>query len=169
MPRRLAPYLYAALAVAVAVWLFSGLGGEAREIERRLEALGETLEKDGAESGLVAANKARQVGLFFADRFVIDLGPYDQTVTERQRISQVMLAYRADPSRIGVSFRDLEIALDPGERGAHVSVLAAVTATTEGELSRSGYRLALRWVKERDEWRIERAEIVEAVDGLGFL
>ena len=134
MQGRASYLLYGLLAIGVAFWLFSQLGGEERRIAKRLERLEELVEKDGAENDLVAANKARNVGLLFARDFEIDLkGRARGTVTERQRIAQVMLRYRSAPSRIELDFSDVDIELGEGARSAEMSAVAAASATTGGD------------------------------------
>lgn len=166
MQGRASYILYGLLALAVAVWLASQMGGEKRRIEKRLERLAELVEKDGDENDLVAANKARNVGLLFAREFSIDLaGRARGAVTERQRIAQVMLRYRSAPSRISLDFSDVEIALGAAERSADMTAVATASATTGGDLSRRRFRLAFHWVREDSEWVIERAELVEELDG----
>ena len=158
--------LYALLAVAVLVWLVGQLGGEERRITERLERLEELIEKNGAENDLVAANKARNVGLLFARDFQIDLqGRARGAVTQRQRIAQVMLRYRSAPSRIELSFREVEIDLGEGGLSAEMTAVAAVSAITGGDLGRRRFRLAFSWLKEDDDWVIRRAELVEELEG----
>ena len=164
--RRVSYLLYGLLAAGVAVWLFSQLGGEQRRVIKRLERLEELIEKHGAENDLVAANKARNVGLLFARDFEIDLqGRARGVVTERQRIAQVMLRYRSAPSRIELSFRDVEVTLGEDGRGAEMTAVAAAAATTGGETRHRRFRLAFRWLKEDGEWVIRRAELVEELEG----
>ncbi len=166
MKGRASYLLYGLLAAAVTVWLFGQLGGEKRRVSKRLERLEDLVEKDGAENDLVAANKARNVGLLFARDFEIDLqGRAQGVVTERQRIAQVMLRYRSAPSRIELDFRDVEIEIGEGGGSAEMTAVASASATTGGDTSRRRFRLAFRWVKEDREWVIRRAELVEELEG----
>ncbi len=166
MEGRVSYLLYALLAVAVAVWLFGQLGGEKRQIVKRLERLEELVEKDRPENDLSAANKARNVGLLFARDFVIDLkGRASGVVSDRARVAQVMLRYRSVPSRIELTFRDVEIELDEAAGAAEMTALAAASATTGGDLQHRRFRLAFSWVKEDREWVIRRAELIEELAG----
>ena len=165
MKGRASYLLYGLLALAVGIWLFSHMGGEKRRIEKRLDRLVELVEKDGPENDLVAANKARNVGLLFARDFQIDLqGRARGVVTERQRIAQVMLRYRSAPSRLVLAFRDVESELDDAERAADMTAVAIASATTDGDLQRRRFRLFFHWVKEDREWVIRRAELVEELE-----
>jgi SnoaL-like domain len=166
MKGRASHLLYGLLAVAVGVWLVGQLGGEKRRIAGRLERLEELIEKDGAENDLVAANKARNVGLLFARDFQVDLkGRARGVVTERQRIAQVMLRYRSAPSRIELAFRDVEIDVGDGGLNAEMTAVAAASATTGGELRQRRFRLAFSWLKEDGEWVIRRAQLIEELEG----
>ncbi len=166
MQGRASYLLYGMLALAVAVWLFGQLGGEKRRITKRLERLQELVEKAGAENDLVAANKARNVGLLFARDFEIDLqGRARGVVTERSQVAQVMLLYRSAPSRIELSFRDVEVEVADGGASAEMTAVASASATTAGDLRHRRFRLAFRWLKEDDEWVIRRAELLEELEG----
>ncbi len=166
MQSRVSYLLYGLLALAVGIWLAGRLGGEKRRIVERLERLEELIEKDGAENDLVAANKARNVGLLFAREFEIDLqGRARGVVTERQRIAQVMLRYRSAPSRIELTFRDVDVEIAEGGASAEMTAVAAASATTGGELRVRRFRLAFSWLKEDGEWVIRRAELIEELEG----
>ncbi len=165
MQGRASYLLYGALAIAVAVWLFSQIGGEKRQIEKRLEALQVLLDKDGTESPLSAANKAHSVGAFFAREFEVALGGYGSgAATGRQQIAQALLRYRTPASRVDVTFRDVDIQLDATERGADMTAIGVASATVEGNPSRRRFRFAFRWIKDDREWVIQRVELIEEMD-----
>ena len=162
---RFSRLLYGLLALAVAIWWVSQLGGEEKRIRGRLDELADLLGKDGPENALVAANKARSVALLFARDFEVLLQGYGSgAVSGPQQISQAMLRYRTPPSSIEVTFRDVEIELDAGERTAGMSAVAVAAATTGGNFHQRRFRLAFRWVKEEEEWVIRRAELIEELD-----
>lgn len=160
---RVSHWLYGLLALAVAVWLFNQLGGEERRIRARLDELAALLDKDGPESPLVAAATARSVSAMFARDFEVALEGYG-SATGPQQIAQALLRYRSPPERIDVTFRDVEIELDAGERSAEMSALGVAVATTDGSLSRRRFRFALRWIREDREWVIRRVELIEELD-----
>ncbi|MEM7351102.1 MAG: hypothetical protein AAF657_09870 [Acidobacteriota bacterium] len=165
MQGRVSYLLYGVLAIAFGIWLLGQLGGEKRRIQSQLDKLEELLEKDGEESGLEAANRARSVALLFARDFEVVLSGYAEgSTTSPQQISQAMLRYRTAPSRIDVSFSDIEIELGPGERGADMGAVGVAAATTDGHLSRRRFRFAFRWIRDEREWVIQRAELIEELD-----
>ena len=162
MRGRVSYLLYGALAVAVGIWFLGQFGGEKRRIQGQLEKLEELLEKDGPESGLVAATKARSVALLFDRDFEVVLSGYAEgSTTSPQQIAQAMLRYRTSPSRIEVTFRDVEIELDGTERAADMTTVGVAVATSSGSLSRRRFRFSFRWVKGEREWVIQRAELLE--------
>ena len=165
MRGRVAYLLYGVLALAVGIWLFGQLEGEERRIRERLALLEDLLEKDGEESRLAAASKARSVSALFTREFEVILGGYASgAATSAQEIAQAMLRYRTPPSRIEVGFSEVAIELDSGERGAGMTAIAAATATIDGSPSRRRFRIAFRWVKQDREWMIRRAELIEELD-----
>ncbi len=157
--------LYGLLALGVAVWLYSSWSSDRRRIERQLGELRALVEKDGKESALVGANKARQVGQLFGRDFALELGAYGQVINDRARVAQVVLQYRTGSERIGVDFRDQELAVDSQLRLADMTLVASVTGTLDGDAYRERYRLRLRWVEEDGEWRIQRVELFEVLEG----
>ena len=157
-------WAWLALILAAGVYLFGPWNDEERQLRRRLAEIKDLVVKEGPESDLDAANKARQLGHLFTRGFEIRLLPFDQVVTDRQRMMQVMLGYRRGSERVGVGFRDLEIELQAGG-SAQMSVVAVVSGWTEGQVSREGYRFQLLWIREDSEWRIREAELVEVLDG----
>ncbi|MEM7587814.1 MAG: DUF4440 domain-containing protein [Acidobacteriota bacterium] len=165
MQIRASHLLYVGLAVAVTIWLVGQRGGEKRQIEKRLGGLEALLDKDGPESPLSAANKATEVGSYFAREFDVILGGYGAGAAPgRQQIAQALLRYRTPPSRVEVTFRDVEIQLDQGERGADMTTIGVAAATVDGNLSRRKFRFAFRWIKEDRDWVIQRAELIEELD-----
>ncbi len=157
--------LYAALAVAVAVWAYSQWNSDKRRIGRQLSRLQSLVEKDGEENALTQANKAAQLGDLLTGSFEIHLGPFSTVVTDRARLSQVMFQYRSRASRIQVNFRDQELEIDDRLRIGDMTTVAAVDGNAEGGLYREAYRFRIRWVVEEKEWRMQRVELLEILEG----
>ncbi len=76
-----------------------------------------------------------------------------------------MLRYRSAPSRIELSFRDVEVEVGEGGASAEMTAVASASATTGGDLRHRRFRLAFRWLKEDGEWVIRRAELIEELEG----
>jgi hypothetical protein len=158
-------WLYAVLAVAVAVWAYDQWNSDRRRIGRQLSRLQSLVEKDGDENALSQASRAAEVGELLTAAFEIQLGPFSTAVTDRARLSQVMYQYRSRASRIGVDFRDQELTIDDRLRIGDMTVVAAIDGTADGGFYREAYRFRIRWVVEDGEWRMQRAELLEILEG----
>ncbi len=157
--------LYAVLALAVGFWLLGQMGGEKGRLRERLETLEELLEKDGPESPLAAANKARSVSALFTREFEVLLqGASAGAASSPQQVAQAMLRYRSSLSRLGVGFRDVKITLSVDERTAEMTAIGTASATTDGGPSRRQFRFSFDWVKEEREWLMRRVELIEELE-----
>jgi hypothetical protein len=76
-----------------------------------------------------------------------------------------MYQYRSRASRIGVDFRDQELTIDDRLRIGDMTVVAAIDGTADGGFYREAYRFRIRWVVEDGEWRMQRAELLEILEG----
>lgn len=159
--------LYGVLALAVVAYWVSTRDNDQRQVERRLDELRALVEKEAGEADLVAANNARRLGEMFTRDFAVYLQPMDETVTDRQRVMQVMLQYRREGERIAVAFRDQEIEIRDlgGEKVASVALVAVVHATVAGEPTREGFRFTFEWRREDSEWRMSQVTLVEILEG----
>lgn len=153
--------LYGILVLAVAGWLFSQWSSDRRRIERQLDRFRALVEKGGEESALTAANNARKVGNVLTRDFALHLEPYASAITDRSHLTLVVMGYRNRASRIGLSFRDQDLALDDQLKIGDMTLVAAISGTADGASYREGYRLRMRWVLEDDEWRIQRVDLLE--------
>ncbi len=160
--------LYAVLALAVGIWLYNSWSSDRRRIERQLDGFRSLIEKEGEESALTAANKARQVGELLTRDFALHLEPYAGVVTDRRELVRVILGYRTRASRIGLDFRDRDLALDETLKIGDMALVAALGGVADGQRYREGYRLRLRFVPEDGEWRIQRVDLLEVLESPGL-
>ncbi len=165
MSSRLTKVLYGVLALVIALWIYGQWSGSERQIKRQLGRFADTVEKEGQENGLVAANTSRKLGEFLTANFEIHAQPFAGVMTDRARLSQVMFQYRARAESIGVDFRDVELTVDEKLRIGDMDMVAMIAGKTDGGRFKESYRFKLRWVKEDGEWRIQRAELVEILEG----
>lgn len=165
---RLVPLLWLALAVGVAVWGWRTWASEERRLLRRLDALAENLSRQPGESDLEAAARSRALGTFFADPFSVEVAPIAAEVSDRDRLAQLAFGYRRSRERIGVDFRDVDLALDERLASAVLAARVVVTASGDG-LDREAYRVEIHWRKVAGEWSIERLRVLEVLEGRGFL
>lgn len=162
--------LYGLLAAAFLVWLYGRWDNEARQLHRRLDALGALMEKGEAESNLVAANKGRQAGTFFCRDFSIELRPFQQSMDDRARLAQVVLGYRQRAETIAVGFDGTEVEILPGQpKIADMTTDVTLSGRIDGTRRREAYRFSFRWLEEDGRWCIERAEMLEVLEGLESL
>jgi hypothetical protein len=168
MKSRTTYLLYAVLAAAVGVWLYNSWSSDRRRIERQLDRFRSLIEKEGDESALAAADRARRVGELLARDFALHLEPYAPVLTDRRELARVVLGYRSRASRIGLDFRDRDLALDETLRIGDMTLVAAIAGTADGRRYSEGYRLRLRWVPEDGEWRIQRVDLLEVLERPGL-
>jgi hypothetical protein len=157
--------LYGLLLVAVIGWLSSFLGGEEGRVRKEVGQLEELLEKGPDEGPLASAQRCRRLAKLFARSFNLDLGSRGGTLRDHRRLSRLALGYREQFERIEVSFRQVKVLFDPSGSAAEVEFQAHLKGMRAGGPVRESYRLALRYVQEDSEWRIERAQILD--DGTG--
>lgn len=155
-----------ALAVAVAAWAFTRFGpGDARVIRQKLGTLEDQIAKDDGESNLAGAAKARQIGELLTPQFEIVIVPYSETVTSRQELLRLAMAYRSRSSRVGLAFRDERLEIDPAARTARLDAVAALSGDDQ---RRESYRVAFDWEKSGGDWLIRRIEVLEVLEGAPF-
>lgn len=167
---KLTRILWIALAIGVAIWGFlRWSGGAERAVNRRLDALEEVLEKDGAEGDLAAAARSRELASFFVEGFRIEAPQVGGTLTDRGRLMQTFLGYRRRYERIDAAFRDRELILDEAEGIAELGCVATLSARGGVGVSRDRFRLRMVWRREGSEWRLSEVELLEVLEGsLGF-
>lgn len=163
-----APHLvYAAVAVAAVVLLVRGCGSEEKRVMRRLDDLAEIVDRGEGESALDTAARARRLGEMFTDPFTVRLEPFGQEISDRQGLMRTFAAYRGGYRRIEVGWRDVEIAVAPGERQASATAVAVASGLDAGGLpARDAFRLTFRWQREDGEWRLREVVLVEVLEGL---
>ena len=161
--RRLAAaVLLAAAALALWVWWRS----PERRLARRLDALVESLEKEGEEGSLVAAATAREVLGFFAEGFLVRARPYEGSLGDPQELMGAVMRFRGAAPRIAIVVGDREVQMHPGDRTAAVVFVATVTLDGSGRgPGRESWRVRSLWVEDDGEWRISELELVERLAG----
>ncbi len=161
--------LYALLAAAVIWWAVGFFSGEERRIRKELSRLETLLTKGEGEGNVAAANRARQLGDLFAESFEIELGSRGGTLTERGALARVALRYRREYETIEANLRPEDLEIGPTGRLAEMEVTAHLFGRRRASPSRESYRLALRYVLEDGDWRISRAQLLEILEGPGWL
>ena len=159
----------AALAVIVlAVWLgWRWWDSTERRIYRRLDALTSRLEKDGEESALAGAARARGVLDFFAPGFIIRARPYEDELRDPQVLMGAVMRFRGSARRIAIDVSDRHLTLGPGERSGELVYLAGVTLDRGGGPGRESWRMRSLWIEDDGEWKISELELLQRVEGSG--
>lgn len=165
MSIRLPHVVYAGVALAAVVLLVRSLGGPEREIERRLGALGASLERGAGEGALESANKARAFADLFVDPPLVRLDPFGQTIGDRAELMRGFLAYRAGYDTIGATFRDVETEVSPSGIDAQTDAVAVLSGSGPNN-GRDAFRITLSWRQEGGEWKLREAALVEVLEGL---
>lgn len=158
--------LWGVLAVAVAAWAASRLGGgDEGRIRRQLGRLEDLVAKAEGESDLAGANKVRKIGDLMTPEFEIRIEPYGQVVRDRGELLRVAMAYRSRSRTIDLDFRDQELDVEARTRTAELQAVAVVSG--DGR-RRETYRVAVGWSEEGGEWRIRRIDVIEVLEGSPF-
>jgi hypothetical protein len=165
MSRRTATALAAAVVitgVAVVAWR-AWSGGEERAIQTRLDALARQV-NTSATDGLGIVARAAELGTFFTDDVVVDLGQGAAPIVGRQTL--VGMATRLQPrtAAFELAFADVTVHMLMADE-ADVELTATFTrkGTTAADRSIDAREFALTMRKVGGGWQIAR---VAAVDTL---
>lgn len=168
-PRRLAALL-ALLVVLPLLW--SWLHSDRRRIDRRLDELGEAIEKSGSENALAALASSRAVAELFGEPFEVRAEAVGFSTRDRRELMRLVHRYRASAERI--SMRIDRESIDVSAEDRRATSIVAFTFRSGGPLGESTerYRVQINWKEEEGRWWIDYVallEIVERPDGpLGF-
>lgn len=150
-------------AAATALILFSD--SEEERIKKRLQRLGETIQKDPGETQLPAAKKAGKVKDYFTESSRIQIPAYNfsRDVT-RKNLPGYVLQARSYYTSLEVDFKDFTIVF-PAEYQAELSVTVMVKGRgPSGEYTRDVQELSCRLQKIENEWFIQEIEIVQVLE-----
>jgi ketosteroid isomerase-like protein len=156
--------LVAAAAVAAAVWVvYTFWPSHERAIRRQLDALAQTVNEDAAD-GLGTVARAAQIGGYFTDDVVIELGQGVAPIHGRESV--IGMAARLPPGKGGydLRFEDVTVTVGPAGDAADVNAAAMMTRNdATGERSTDAREVSLGMKKVDGIWRIAR---VTAIDTL---
>jgi hypothetical protein len=155
--RPLALLLVAALLTAAWFWWRS----DRRRIGARLdEAIG-AVSKSGDEDQITAFGKMRRLVGLFATGFVVLARPYEGSLSDPQELAAVVASYRARVTELHFVVRERRLSVDSARGTADMGlVLDSISVGGDGP-SRRTFRFRLAWLRERGEWWIQEAELVE--------
>lgn len=160
------PRIAAALAAALCVFLVWQRWGSAdeRAVRSRLTALAADLNRPGGE-GLAAVQRAADIGGYFTDEVVVDLGEGTSPIVGRSTLVGMAARLERRTSDANVRFDDVGVTFGrgPGLADVSLTVSFARAADASGQGSIDAREFALEMTKASGQWRIAR---VSAIDTL---
>lgn len=162
---RRTPVVPAAIVAAAAVlaWLFWPEGDD-RAIKRRLNELVEHVNESGAE-GLGTVTRATEIGAYFTDDVVVDLGQGTAPIAGRETLIGMAARFQPSTTASVVSLEDVTVATRPGTAIADVALTVTLTGrdARTGEQTMDARELTLEMRKDSGEWLIARATAVDTL------
>lgn len=161
----LARVVVVAAALAVAIWAFYTFWpSDERAIRRQLDALAATVSEDAVE-GLGSVARAAQVGAYFTDDVVVELGQGMAPLHGRESVIGMAARLPPGPGGYDLRFEDVTVNIGPQPEAADVNAAAMLTRRNDatGERSVDAREVSLGMRKVDGVWRIAR---VTAVDTL---
>jgi hypothetical protein len=139
-------------------------GGEERTIRERIEAL-RTEVNASTVDGLGTPGRAAQIGSYFTDDAVVELGGASVPIRGRETLMDMAARLQPRTAAFRLDLDDVGIELVPGGTGADVMLTASFVrrSISTGEESRDAREFAVVLVKTDGTWRISR---ITAIDTL---
>ena len=139
-------------------------GGEERTIRERIEAL-RTEVNASTVDGLGTAGRAEQIGSYFTDDAVVELGGGSVPIRGRETLMDMAARLQPRTAAFRLDLDDVGIELVPGGTAADVMLTASFVrrSISTGEESRDAREFAVVLVKTDGTWRISR---ITAIDTL---
>jgi hypothetical protein len=162
-PARSSRAVGAIVGLVLLAWaLWTWWPSEERRIRRRLDQLAETASVPAGEPPIARLARAAQVGRFFTEDLVIDLGPASAPI--RGRAALVALASRFVPPPEGarVAFVDVAVTVAPGGETATVALTAtgSMVDRVSGEKVVEARELEFGLRKLEGEWLVATVKAV---------
>jgi SnoaL-like domain len=162
---------YAVAAVVLVVLVGAGVfawrtreSPDEREIRSRLDALRNEL-NTSTKDGIGVALHAAQIGGFFTDDAVVELGEGAAPIKGRETIMGMVARLQPRTAAFRMDLEDITIEIVPGSDTADVLLTASFTRrnVSTGEESFDAREYALVMTKAESTWRIAR---ITAIDTL---
>ena len=148
-------------AVALFVWSRWGSDDE-RVIRERIEAL--RSEVNRSAEGLAAISRATNIGSYFTEDVVVDLGQGAAPI--RGRMTLMGMAERLQPrtAAFRMEFDDVGVEMTSGAATADVTLTASfIRGSQTGEESRDAREFALGFTKAGGTWRIAHVTAIDVL------
>ena len=153
----------ALVAVAYVVWR-GREGDDERAVGARIEALRNDINTSTSD-GLGAVAHATQIGSYFTENMVIELGEGTSPIHGRDTLIGIAARLQTRTAAFRLELDDVSVEMVPGGRAADVLLTASFVrrVASTGEESRDAREFALVCEKDAGTWRIAR---VTAIDTL---
>lgn len=147
------------LCLLVGIYFLLPDGGEARVIEKRLDALVELVEKDGSASKLEAVGRARKVVAFFAPGAAVEYYPRRRLPGDLDSMQGAFIQAWGSLDSARVWIQQHKVDLGTSEESATSTFRATSRIQINGEQDMSEtFPYRIEWVKVDGEWKIARVE-----------
>ena len=151
------------MTVAVIAWR-SRTTSDERAIDARLEALRSEV-NSSTKDGLGTAARATQIGSYFTDDAVVDLGGGAPPIKGRETVMGMVARLQPRTAAFRMDLDDVSVEMVPGRDAADVLLTASFVrrSISTGEESLDAREYALVMTKAGGTWRIAR---ITAIDTL---
>ena len=160
--KRIVVFVAVAVAVVLAAWAF--WPGEERLIRSRLENLAAAASESGGQ-GIGQMAHAAELASFFSADAVVDLGSPHPEIRGRDAIMALAAQATAPDDEFTITFKDITVTLDPGEKGAAARLTAVVSGRGPGLLGDTvdASEIEIDLSKADGEWTVSRVTIVQPI------
>jgi len=157
-------WIYLLVALTAMTWFaIHQMDRDARRINKRLNALAETVEKRAGEGHLRTLAKSQEVVGYFTPEAVLQLQPLLPHQMSRRELSSLFFQVHSQVESLDFRIRDRRLDVDRRAGTATMRFTAGGTAQLGGHTETQMHEFRLRWIKQDREWYIERAEIVQTI------
>jgi hypothetical protein len=139
-------------------------GGEAAAVRARLQALETEINRTAGE-GLGAIAHAAEIGGYFTNDVVIDLGPGTSPIEGRAMLTGMAARLQSRLAAFRLVFDDVQVELSEADTVANVTLTASfirrAAATGQDAMDAREFVLVMR--KDGGTWRIARLTVVSTL------
>jgi hypothetical protein len=148
-------------ATAIAVWWSRGSSDE-QAIRAQLQALCDEV-NGSTGAGLQSAARAQQIGSFFTEDAVVELGKGAAPIVGRSTLMGMALRLQSRTSAFRLQLDDVGVVVKPGAASAEATLTASFIQRGAGDESRDVSEFALTLTRADNQWRIARLTAVETL------
>lgn len=150
------------IGLAVLAYFRTREGSDERAIRQRIEALRNEV-NSSTRDGLGTAARAVQIGSYFTDDTVVDLGAGSVPIRGRETLMGIVARLQPRTAAFRLELDDVGVEMVPGGTAADVLLTASFVRRiiSTGEESRDAREFALAMVKTDGTWRISRITAID--------